>query len=197
MDIKVIPLFPILINYIEVKNFTDYKDEFISEIYSYKKNNEGVKFSNKGGYQSIPNFYVGNSLSKYLEIFETHLDSVKSVYSNKKIKVKSAWFNINFPGSHNMVHTHPTSTLTGVWWLKVPENSGNLVIESPFEYTQHKVINSLDARVKEQFNIYDCYHLKPKEGTIVLFPSDIRHSVETNDSIEDRISIAFNLEFEE
>lgn len=198
MDLKVLPLFPILLNVIECKNFKSFQSNFIKDIENFMNNNEGVTYSNKGGYQSTPNFHKKEPLfQKYFDEFEDSINLIRPMYSNKKIKVKSTWFNVNFPGNYNMLHTHPTSTLTGVWWIKIPENSGTLFLESPFEFTQFKVIDSLEPRVRQQFGIFESYNFVPEEGTIVLFPSDIKHSVTENNSKEKRISIAFNLDFEE
>jgi uncharacterized protein (TIGR02466 family) len=41
------------------------------------------------------------------------------------------WGMINPPGSRNNVHTHPYNYLSGVYYLKVPKNSGNLVFLEP------------------------------------------------------------------
>ena len=38
----------------------------------------------------------------------------------------------------------------------------------------------------------DRYNLKINEGTIVIFPSHLEHSVERNNSNENRYSVAFN-----
>jgi len=198
MEIKVIPLFPVLVNYIEMENFSKYQSKIIHEIDSFMNSNDGVTFSNRRGYQSPPNFYLKhNSFLKYIKLFEKELTKIKSFYSNKKIKINHGWFNVNFPGSYNVSHTHPTSSLNAIWWIKIPPNSGDLFIESPYEFTQHKVINNMDYRIRDQFNIHNSYRIEPKEGTILLFPSDMKHFVEENCSLENRISLAFNLDFEE
>jgi len=62
-----------------------------------------------------------------------------------------------------------------VFYLKVPENSGNLIF-----------------RVKKnQKWLY--LNEEPDEGKMVLFPSNLEHAAEVNSSNEVRISIAFNL----
>ena len=42
-------------------------------------------------------------------------------------------------------------------------------------------------------NFKDFIALQPEIGTAIIFPSELMHSVEVNQSNEDRISIAFNL----
>ena len=43
---------------------------------------------------------------------------------------------------------------------------------------------------------YTSYNLSPKEGSVILFPSYLRHAVEVNESDEDRISASFNVHME-
>ena len=45
---------------------------------------------------------------------------------------------------------------------------------------------------KNQFT-GESIRIEPVEGNIILFPSYIPHSVETNDHDEERISISFNI----
>ena len=37
------------------------------------------------------------------------------------------------------------------------------------------------------------YYFTPKEGRILIFPSDLEHEVKENKSDEDRISYSFNI----
>ena len=47
--------------------------------------------------------------------------------------------------------------------------------------------------VKKLF-ITPTFEIEPLEGVIVLFPSDLTHSVQKNTSDEDRISVSFNID---
>jgi hypothetical protein len=83
------------------------------------------------------------------------------------------WFNIAEPGEATAPHRHLVdSVLSGVYYLTVPESSGNL----RFFGRGGKVLE-IDAI----------------EGLMVLFPSHLRHAVGCNRSEEVRISVAFNL----
>ena len=41
------------------------------------------------------------------------------------------WANINYPGNANRPHLHPNSLFSGVYWVKAPEKSGNLMLYEP------------------------------------------------------------------
>ena len=43
------------------------------------------------------------------------------------------------------------------------------------------------------YNHFPAYTISPTEGTILLFPASIYHSVDPNQSRQDRISASFNL----
>ena len=39
------------------------------------------------------------------------------------------WANINYPGSYNKQHMHPNSQWSGVYYVKVPKNSGSYLLK--------------------------------------------------------------------
>lgn len=83
------------------------------------------------------------------------------------------WFNLATTGESTGVHNHAReSEVSGVYYLEVPIDSGDLFFRS-------------DG--KEDFS------LVPKAGSVVLFPSELRHGVRMNSSSGKRISLAFNL----
>tara|TARA_Y200000002_G_scaffold41377_1_gene30078 strand:+ start:84 stop:665 length:582 start_codon:yes stop_codon:yes gene_type:complete len=100
-----------------------------------------------------------------------------------------SWLNVNLSGSYNHRHTHSDGInfLSGVYYAKVPENSGGIVFHDskpPIFYA------SADMRYFER----DQKHrIMPKENMLLYFPGWLEHEVESNNSNEERISISFNL----
>ena len=105
-----------------------------------------------------------------------------------------AWININPPGAFNVKHNHPASDLAGVLWIKAPKNSGKIVFDSPNNHSSYHEIESYSEEFKYSSNIYQTFYFIPTEGTILIFPSYLRHLVEENKSEEDRISVSFNIQ---
>ena len=100
------------------------------------------------------------------------------------------WYNINSTGDYNTQHTHPESIVSGVYYVTVPKDSGNIVfMRSQAEF------DALSRIVTEKVSpVIDCSHYRiPAEGKMVLFPGYVPHYVEQNKSTDDRISISFNL----
>ena len=126
---NIINLFPVSIHQFDVNRFDEVKDELINYAYDLQKQNSvSRQISNRGGWQS-PLFKVNNKddvlhsfLIKCFTKFPTIKESVK-IFAE-------AWININKPGDYNIKHLHPTCDLSGVVWLKVPQNSG--VITKPW-----------------------------------------------------------------
>lgn len=108
-----------------------------------------------------------------------------------KIFITSAWFNFNKGRTDYILdHSHP-DTFSGVFYLKASEDSGKLYITNP------GLNNSWQGNyLVESKNGYnsDSIKIEPEEGQIFLWPSYLRHYVETNKHDDDiRISISFNI----
>jgi hypothetical protein len=87
------------------------------------------------------------------------------------------WFNYMPPGSITLPHTHDDDDelLSGVYYVYVPENSGNLILN---ENTKKENPDKIE--------------IKPKSGEFIFFKPSIRHEVSKNNSTEHRLSIGMN-----
>jgi len=193
MNIHNYSVFPSIITEVECDCFNHIRDPLIEWIENYANITEGVTISNRGGWQSPSNFYLLDSFSPYLDYILTYtLSSLK--FYNLDFKLANMWININKCGDYNTSHCHPNSIISGVLWIKCPQNCGSLVFSSPNQFSEHKLFESIDNNIKDNINYYDSFMFRnPREGTLVLFPSHLYHEVEPNQSNENRISIAFNL----
>ena len=93
------------------------------------------------------------------------------------------------------VTMHISSNLKEPWalWIKTPENSGNIIFESPYNFNSYREITSYHDEFKNSFNIDYNYYFSPFEGRMIVFPSHLQHQVTKNKSNEDRISVSFNI----
>jgi len=156
---------------------------------------DGRKYSNRGGWQSnfvddLPQMQpLVNEINNRLE----QLRNVVNFIDEVVLKIESMWININHRYSYNSLHIHPNSYISGVYYVKTPENSGELVLRNPSNiqsmFTPSSVIKSFNEFNSSKWTI------SPEVGKLVLFPSWIEHEVTQNLSNEDRISVAFNTNF--
>ena len=107
----------------------------------------------------------------------------------QKIKISNMWAIVNKGGSTNLRHQHGNSTVSGAYYVRAPEDCGEIVFYDPrpapiYSYPKAISSNLLNAQVNG---------ISPKEGALVLFPSYVDHSVNENKSNEERIVISFNI----
>ena len=109
------------------------------------------------------------------------------VASNPLI-ITDIWYNIYRPGDWQEAHIHADNIISGIYYVSAPEGCGELVMHSPYAE------NMLTAPISEP-NPLNAVSARfyPKTGQMILFKSNLRHSVMVNKNKKKRISIAFNL----
>ena len=193
LNYKVTNLFPSSIHSLGIDNFDDYKDQLIKETYQERDEDPvGRRVSNRGGWQSNQ---VDIHESKSETLKKLILDSLPQLQSlsNSVSMIVAGWKNINEPGNFNFRHNHPRSNLSGVLWIKAPKDSGNIEFESPQLFNRYQELDSYTDEFKLNSNCYMTYFFPPKEGRLLIWPSDLEHEVKENKSDEDRISYSFNI----
>lgn len=186
-------LFPSLVSTIRCKNFSDIKSDLISWIYSYQQQDEGRVISNIGGWQSSKNPLEEKSFDRYKSYIEDHIKEICNDTLNAEVIIDNLWININKKHDFNWSHVHPGAHLSGVFWIKCPKNCGTLNFDSPNNFSDSKIYEVLKEDYSKKFYMYEVSSFQSKEGSLILFPPNLRHGVTPNLSDEDRISIAFNL----
>ena len=179
------------------------KYNYTKEIYSLQNN-----FNKCDIYEGNNNFSrVGDSVRtvdnlntlkdfEYLTqwIEEKAFEFGKHIFNFKKIlPIKNMWGTVNTKTSHwNMVHTHPESILSGVFWLSAPEGSGDFILLNPtqIDWWTEK-LNTHDIIVNS--HSISSIEIKPLEGGLLIFPSYVPHMVIPNTNFTKRISISFNI----
>ena len=163
-------------------------------ILDLEKKNKTVQVSNVGGWQSKSDFIFLPELSELKNKITALLDQVSEANSykdNVSIVFSNGWANVNRYKDYNTNHQHPLSHWSSIYYVKIPDNSGNLHFIDP------KVSRTMIVEypyVKNLVNPSQAPHIKitPFEGLFVLFPSYLEHSVGPNMSDEMRISISIN-----
>lgn len=134
-----------------------------------------------------------NIHSIVMKEINAYVRKVLCVNKNIEFYITNSWINVNRPGDQCVPHTHNNSLISGVLYLKVSENSGDIMFYRdilsllPFP-------PALDLDL-DSSNIYNCKNFahRPKTNDICLFPSVIMHSAEPNNSDEERWCLSFNV----
>jgi uncharacterized protein (TIGR02466 family) len=164
-------------------------NELLKYCLSVKQEQEGRKFSNSGGFQS--NDIDLNTLNINSLIENINLNSntfLKNVFLSKQnISVVNLWININEYKDYNILHEHPNCMISGVFYVKAPENSGSIVFKNDSDIRYY-----MNYKLTSDLNNYNAsmWSFPALENNLYLFPSWLKHYVEPNLSNESRISIS-------
>tara|TARA_B100000427_G_C15236849_1_gene475930 strand:+ start:49 stop:648 length:600 start_codon:yes stop_codon:yes gene_type:complete len=190
-------LFPTIIHTHEVTNFKNSQKNLIEFIYEEREKDDiGIIASNGGGWHSKRDYHQKQNNILYHIVksaIKTHFSDKEIFKENLQIEISALWANINGKGNYNVSHIHPNSDISGVLWIKIPENSGVIEFTSPHMYNQFRERQIYKKKILDNAGIHPAWYLTPIEGNIVFFPSSIFHNVNSNESEEDRISVSFNL----
>lgn len=119
------------------------------------------------------NTYIDKALlTSTHELFEEILTAAKKILQTDRAIRMGFWFNEMHPNHRTVAHTHEDNDelLSGVYYLTVPANSGDLVLGKGQQQVQ----------------------LSPKAGECIFFAPDLIHEVLPNESTEMRLSIGMN-----
>ncbi len=156
-------------------------DYLMDTALTHKQSTDSVSLSNQLGYQGH------NYLDLYFINYVKNLIPIDRVRQDSSIDLQ-CWVNINHTNSWNDVHDHEGSEiiLSGVFYVKVPTNSGNIRFYDP---------RNSKSLFREYYENEKGTYLRmtPVENMLIFFPPYLKHMVEPNFSTENRISIAFNI----
>lgn len=123
-------------------------------------------------------------------------DTVKTALQFLKIgydafEITGCWANINAPGTSHRIHSHPNNFLSGVYYVQTQTGADTINFHDPRIQTNiiRPPVTELTAGNTDQVVV------SVRNGTLLVFPSYLQHSVDPNKSDEERISVSFNIMF--
>ena len=173
--------------------------EVNKKIFKYIKNLEendliGIQKSNLKGWHSKDFDLNQKEIKEYVNAIGPNLNEALIDMGwdliNQQVKITSMWSIINRSDATNVPHIHSNSFISAAYYVKAPKNCGDIVLQDPRKepvYFHPKVINPNKLNTNN-------VKITPEEGLLILFPSYIHHSVEANNSKEERVVISFNID---
>jgi len=176
-------LFPTAVGFYELdKPVTEKELQFIKDLETR---------ANDGNTTSVDNYLLKSKEMKGIAAFidKSLQDYFKEVYAPKhKVKpyVTQSWANYTNKGQYHHKHAHPNSFISGVFYVAADAAKDRIFFYKD-GYQQIKVKT-------ESWNHWnsESWWFEVAAGKVVLFPSHLTHMVETVQSEDTRISIAFN-----
>jgi len=162
------------------------------DLFNYDK--KGREKSNYGGWHSD---FLHNYENYITENFNELIDIIYKILDDKKfgldLKITDMWVNINNNGDYNLPHCHSNCNFSGCYYVKVPEDSGNMVFLEPYKW--HNRNNS--KMVEPDSTNFLEHSVILEEGMLHIFRGFLPHKVNENLSKNERVSIAFNIKGKE
>ena len=107
-------------------------------------------------------------------------------------QMTNSWISMQPPNQPVYMHSHANSLVSAVYYLKTPQNCGRLIMhkrkhyDNMFSETVHIPVTN-HSPVSANAWVFDV-----TEDMLIIFPSNLEHSVEPNSSQQDRYSLACN-----
>lgn len=153
--------------------------------------------NNYGGYTSYASLDDLTWRMPEFAQLETHLSRHANDFaaglqldmSNSCLQLDSIWVNILEPGGFHTAHIHPSSVISGTYYVDIPDDSSAIRFEDPRLPMMMAAPPRLPGASLENRTFVD---IRPKAGMLLLWESWLRHEVPLNMSDQPRTSISFN-----
>lgn len=106
-------------------------------------------------------------------------------------EISACWANVLAAGASHRMHNHPNNFLSGVYYVLTHTGADTINFHDPRHQTGiiRPPVAELTAENTDQVVV------SVKNGTLVVFPAWLQHSVDVNMSEHERVSVSFNIMF--
>lgn len=168
------------------------------DVKSFMKNLSYERVQANNGYYSINKrvLDIDRMTSLRTEILEhvnVYARDVACVSKNIEFYITNSWVMKHEASDWSQSHCHTNSIFSGVYYFDIPENSGAFFFEkdgSGFNLFPSTI--DLPVSSWNSFNS-KAWQITPRNDLIIMFPSQLKHSVTRNDSQHERYCLAFNV----
>lgn len=181
MNYKLLEIFPYPLLVSEYNQSLNKEIDYLNNL-NYENNGDN------NSYKSIDTYVLKDINFKNINNFIlSSIDNYRNLLKiEQEIYITQSWINKNPINSKHHEHIHPNSIVSGVFYFKLNKN------HPPIQFSKTQ-FDMLKLSYKE-WNKYNCetYFPEISTGSLILFPSNLRHSVSLNKLNETRISLSFN-----
>jgi uncharacterized protein (TIGR02466 family) len=110
---------------------------------------------------------------------------------DERCEITGCWATVLAPGAAHKLHSHPNNYLSGVYYVRTGPGADSINFHDPRRQTGviRPPVVELTAENTDQVVV------KVRDGTLLMFPSYLEHSVDANTSDAERVSVSFNVMF--
>jgi uncharacterized protein (TIGR02466 family) len=189
----VIPMFPTLVWKIQLK--AEFHDAIDAKIFAtlQELRRDLPELGLGQGWQSDHTLHERRELR---ELFACVSNVAKSILRFWRIgydalEITGSWATVLAKGAIHKAHSHPNNFLSGVYYVRTPQGADTINFHDP--RNQARVIRPPVVELTAENT--DQVVVRVMNGTLLVFPSYLEHSVDANVSEEERISVSFNIMF--
>jgi uncharacterized protein (TIGR02466 family) len=137
-------------------------------------------------YQSPCLNQLKNAITAVIKsVIQANIPEAKDL--NMGVESHMCWVNVREPGETLEIHAHTDSTIAATYFVKTPENCGDLIL-----FDSREAINWEEGCLNADPSM-KIRRIKPVQNKLVFFPSYILHTVEENKSDDLRVTITCDL----
>ena len=145
------------------------------------------------GWQSVQDLHTADEFSDLVACVRRAAAAVFHFLriDHAAFEITASWATILGPGAEHRIHSHPNNYLSGVYYLRTRPGADAINFHDPRRGAGviRPPVTELTAENTDQVVV------RVQNGTLLLFPSYLEHSVDSNSSADERISVSFNIMF--
>ena len=148
------------------------------------------------GKNSPDNCFQHSSLVEYLD-FKVLIERIKlcveefarAYGSEEPYECQDAWYNIYQSNKYQEFHVHPNVIFSAIYFVKVPDDAQPVYFMKPD--MSHVMFPPKNKKYDTPYN-QEFIMAPPQERTVIIFRSNLQHSVPPAQLSDDRITISLN-----
>ena len=193
-DLNIELIFPTAIGIVDNDNFEDHSTLLDLE---YK-----VAEASHGQFETSTDLYVlDNHVPNLRNWIQQQLDNFSkyALSTHQKLKLTQSWcLKHNDIRQEVFPHSHPNSIISGAYYVEADEDSANIAFHKTNISTSPSITWEMNpARISESPWNFAWKKVESKQGRLVMFPSQLMHSVDGHKPIDGtRCVLSFNTWFE-
>tara|TARA_B100001094_G_scaffold295055_1_gene316099 strand:+ start:45 stop:725 length:681 start_codon:yes stop_codon:yes gene_type:complete len=177
---------------------TEYYNDIQKELMDVYRKTEFEKLEGRPetSHSTSPSAFCNNVLKKYkckhfLKFLNQEVQSYVKTFGNDiplEYIIDSAWLTKTMKGEHALQHSHGSTDISGVYYLKTNGKDGNIFFQDPNSCMVGNLIMDLAV------NVTNC-ELPLQQGLIHMWPGYMSHGTRYNQTDDERLSLSFNIQF--
>jgi uncharacterized protein (TIGR02466 family) len=164
----------------------------------------GQSWSREARYQGYTSYASLNDLTRRASVFDDlrrRIDPRVARFARSldfdlgggRLSLDSLWINVLAPGGGHTSHIHPHAVVSGTFYVDVPKAASGIRFEDP---RLDLMMAAPPRKAAAQLANRTFVAVVPKDGTLLLWESWLRHEVPVNEARRPRISLSFNYRWE-